>query len=50
MNPDEYQTFSELKEVSVGSLSVIVDFNELLDDKGEEHTFVLLGKLKDLLT
>jgi hypothetical protein len=39
----------EIKEVTCGSLSVIVDFNELYHDESEERAFELIGKLKDLL-
>ena len=49
MNPQEFVELEQLREVSVGSLSVVVDFNDLLQDLGEEETFALIGKLKELL-
>ena len=49
MNPQEFVELEQLREVSVGSLSVVVDFNDLLGDLGEEETFALLSKLKELL-
>ena len=49
MNPQEFVELEQLREVSVGSLSVVVDFNDLLQDLGEVATFALLDKLKELL-
>jgi len=51
MHPDDdfVELQSSLGEVSCGALSVVVDFNELLSDKGEEEAFRLIGTLKDLL-
>jgi hypothetical protein len=50
MDPDEPVMLStELKELSVGSLYVNVDFNELLSNRSEQEAFELIGKLKDLL-
>lgn len=39
----------ELPTISVPSLNVNVDFNELLRDEGEPRVWELLGALKDLL-
>jgi hypothetical protein len=36
-------------EMSMPSLSVNVDFNDLLQSLGEAETFEIIGKLKDLL-
>lgn len=43
------ESFTELREVTCGSLSVVVDFNELYRDAGPGTTFELIAKLKDLL-
>lgn len=45
----EYETLHELREVSCGALSVVVDFCELMNELGEKEAFVIVGKLKDLL-
>jgi len=47
---DEFETLTEVREVTCGSLSVVVDYNELLADKGEKETYRLIAELKDLLT
>jgi hypothetical protein len=39
---------AELREVSCGALSVVVDFNDLLSDRGDE-AYEIVAKLKDLL-
>jgi hypothetical protein len=44
------ETTSELREITCGSLSVVVDFCELLEEMGEKEAFVMIGKLKDLLS
>ena len=50
MPSDEFETITEMKEISCPSLSVVVDWNELMSDKGEEEAYRIVGKLKDLLT
>lgn len=44
-----FTELQELREVTCGSLSVVVDFCELLHEMGEKEAFVMVGKLKDLL-
>lgn len=39
---------SSALDATSGTLSVMVDFNALLDDLGEPHVWTILGKLKDL--
>ena len=45
----QFETLTELREVSCGALSVVVDFCELMNEQGEEQAMELIGKLKDLL-
>lgn len=47
---EPFELLSEIREVTCGALSVVVDFNDLLTDHGEERAYELIGKLKDLLT
>ena len=48
---DEFETLTEeIREISVPALSVVVDWNDLMGDKGEEEAYRIVGKLKDLLT
>lgn len=51
MNDDDDLTgiLAEVPEIATSPLSVIVDFNDLYERLGEEATFDLIGKLKDLL-
>lgn len=49
MPPDADTELIPYPEVGMSALSVVVDFNELLADKGEAEAFELIGKLKDLL-
>lgn len=53
MNDDELEPLAllteEYTEMSTPSLSVMVDFNDLLSIQGEAHAFELIGQLKDLL-
>lgn len=44
----QFETLTELRDVTCGALSVVVDFNELLADKQEE-AYEIVAKLKDLL-
>jgi hypothetical protein len=46
---DLTQMFEDLKELRPPTLSVHVDFLELMEKYGEEEAFIMLGKLKDLL-
>ena len=46
---NELPQFTELHEVTCGTLSVVVDFCELLHDHGDD-AYAIIGKLKDLLT
>ena len=48
MNDDDFIGLSEVREMSCGALSIFVDFNSLLDDKGDE-AYEIIAKLKDLL-
>lgn len=41
--------FAELSQTACGSLSVVVDFMELLNRYDEEGAFEMITKLKDLL-
>lgn len=52
MNDDESLEVlqSELREINCGSLSVVVDFVELIERFDEETAYTMIGKLKDLLT
>ena len=45
----EFAELHEMREVTCGSLSVVVDFNDLLADKGDE-AYEIVAKLKDLLS
>jgi len=56
MNHDDLSDDIALEELTMveesfssPTLSVMVDFNDLLSDQGESHAFELIGKLKDLL-
>ena len=56
MNHDDLSDDIALEEIAMveeslssPTLSVMVDFNDLLSDQGEAHAFELIGKLKDLL-
>jgi hypothetical protein len=46
---EEITMIEELQDVSIGSLSVNVDFNDLFASHGDD-AFVIIGKLKDLLS
>jgi hypothetical protein len=46
--PDAIQELTEVREIGCGALSVVVDFNDLLTDKGDE-AYEIVAKLKDLL-
>ena len=57
MNHDDLSDDIALEELTMveesfssPTLSVMVDFNDLLSDQGESHAFELIGKLKDLLS
>lgn len=47
---ETYAELSELREVTCGALSVVVDFCELLERMGEKEAFVMIARLKDLLS
>ena len=47
---DEFETLTEVREFSCPTLSVVVDWNELMSDYSEEEAYRIVGKLKDLLT
>ena len=49
MTAETVYELSEMAEMTSPSLSVMVDFNDLLSDYGQHEAFELIGKLKDLL-
>lgn len=48
--PPVVQVFEEVDTLRVPPITVNVDFNDLFRDEGEERTWELLGKLKDLMS
>ena len=40
----------EERTISLPSLNVNVDFNDLMDSKGVQEAFKIIGELKDLLS
>lgn len=51
MDPDEYETLTELRQIdcpAFSPLSVNVDFNMLVREHGEDDAFDMLTKLDDL--
>jgi len=46
---DEIEKLGIIEEFKSSSLMVNVDYLDLLDRVGEEETWIVLGKLKDLL-
>ena len=45
----QFETLPEIREFGMSSLSVVVDWMDLVESKGEEAAFEVVGKLKDLL-
>lgn len=46
--PQAIEELTAMPEMSCGALSVVVDFNDLLADRGDE-AYEIVAKLKDLL-
>ena len=45
---NKFEQLSEIRDVTCGALSVVVDFNDLLADKGDD-AYEIVAKLRDLL-
>ena len=49
VNDEVFEEITKVEHFSPGSLMVNVDYLELVEKYGEEESWVILGKLKDLL-